>query len=284
MNGARSPFQRQNRRREDGYRVVKNLADNSTAEVFIYDEISMWGINAKQFAEDMKAIEAKTINLHINSPGGSVFEGTTIYNVLKNHSAKIVTYIDGLAASIASIIALAGDEVIMAENAFMMIHDPWTFSMGDASQLRKDAAILDKIGSMLVQTYANVTHKPENIIKDWMAAETWFSADEALDVGLITSVTKASDANAKVFDLSVFAHVPDGLKDTPQAGEKPTVRDVERILRDAGFSRTEAKDIAIAAKGTTALTEQRDAGTEELVLIGSELLASVPLPYVRASK
>jgi len=257
---ARSPFQRMNRRREDGYRVVKNEAGKE-AEVFLYEEIGFWGVNAKQFADDIKAIDAEVINLHINSPGGSVFDGTTIFNLLRQHDAKIVAHIDGLAASIASIIALAGDEVRMAQNAFMMIHDPWTLSMGDAVQLRKDAALLDKIGGMLVQTYAGVTHKDDKIIRDWMKAETWFNADEALEAGLVTSVVEATDVNASVFDLSVFAHAPKEILDT--AGtvvcEKPTVRDVERILRDAGYSRSEA----VAA--SSSFVDQREAGTKELV-------------------
>jgi ATP-dependent Clp protease protease subunit len=283
MNGTRSPFQRAQRRREDGYRVVRNTSEQGTsAEIFVYEEIGAgWfgGLTAKQFTEDLQALDVDTINLHINSPGGSVFEGTTIFNALKQHRAQVITHVDGLAASIASIIALAGDEVRMAENAFMMIHDPWTVSMGDAAALRKDAAILDKIGVMLVQTYVNVSHKDAAIIKDWMSAETWFTADEAVAAGLATSVTKASDTSASVFDLSAFARVPEKLQQPNAPNAKLGARDVEQALRDVGFSQSQAK--AITAKGASALRDQRDAGTQEFLEQSRQLVATIKSSFTR---
>lgn len=101
-------------------------AGRGVAEVLLYDEIGVWGITALQFARDLKAMGDLTkINLHIHSPGGDVFEGTAIYNLLRNHPASVDVYIDGLAASMASVIAMAGDTIYMPENAMMMVHKPW---------------------------------------------------------------------------------------------------------------------------------------------------------------
>ena len=101
----------------------------------------------------MQKITAGTINVRINSPGGNVFDGVAIANAIKSHPAKTVVYIDGIAASIASIIALAGDEVVMAENAFFMFHEAWSITIGSAEDLRKEADLLDKIDGVLAQTY-----------------------------------------------------------------------------------------------------------------------------------
>src|SRR3954469_2359119 len=114
------------------YSIVAKSADE--ADVMIYDIIG-WETTAKQFVTDLKALDAKTINLRINSPGGDVFEGVAIYTALKEHPAKVITHVDGLAASMASIIMLAGDEVHIAKNAFVMIHNAWSWATGDAAEL-----------------------------------------------------------------------------------------------------------------------------------------------------
>lgn len=244
----RSPFHRA----AANLRVVRNEAKEE-AEIMLYDEIGFFGVDANSFVRELKAIDARTIHLRINSPGGSVFDGVAIYNALKDHPARIVTHVDSLAASMASVIALAGDEIIMAENAFLMIHDPWTLTVGNAEQLRKDADLLDKLADTTIRTtYMAKTGKTEDEIKAWMADETWFTAEEALAAGFVDSVEKRSEVKAK-FDLSVFAKAPAALAE-PNTEINP--REVERLLRDAGMSRTEAK--AFIAGGLDALS-QRDA-------------------------
>jgi ClpP class serine protease len=177
----------------------------------------------------------------------------TIYNALKNHPAKIVVHIDGLAASIASIIAMAGQEIVMAENAFLMIHEPWSMVIGGAADLRHEADLLDKVGGQLVQTYVDRSGATEEQVQDWMGAETWFTAQEALDAGLCDRIDPNQVAQARItFDLSAFAHVPEVLLGATQA---PTERDIEKALREVGLSRTEAKKLV--AEGWQA--GQRDA-------------------------
>lgn len=196
----------------------------------------------------MNGLDAETINIHINSPGGSVFDGTAVYNAIKQHSSRTISHIDGLAASISSVIALAADEVRMAKNAFLMIHDPYSIVIGNADTMREEATLLDKVGGVIAQTYVDKTGIDEKEIKSMMNAETWMTAEEAKDMGFIDVVYDVKDdekAKATLFDLSVFANVPDKLREDRIV--PVTERDLERILRDAGVSAKQAK--TILAKG-----------------------------------
>lgn len=247
----RSPF-----RREQATPVVRALAADE-AEVLLYDEIGgWWGIQADDIRRELDGLAAKTVHVRINSPGGSVFDGMAVYNALREHDARIITHIDGLAASMASVIALAGDEVRMSESAFLMIHDPWTITIGDAEQLRKDAALLDKIGGQAAHIYQAKTGATSDEVRGWMEAETWFTGQEAADAGFIDAIdnpAEEDDAAAQVaalFDLSIFAHTPDALV-TRGSGPRrePTTRDLERALRDAGLSRSEAARMVATREG-----------------------------------
>lgn len=226
---------------------VEAKADEST--VYLFDEISWWGISAEQFVKDLNGISSSVINLHVNSPGGSVFDGVSIFNAIKNHKSKVVAHIDGLAASIASVIVMAADEVKMSENAFLMIHDPWSLVVGTSEDMRKEADLLDKVGGIIAKTYMDKTGKTEEEIKDYMAAETWFTAQDALDAGFIDMIESDKKESKKaqsatVFDLSAFGNVPDALKESKP---EPTVREAEKALRDVGFNKQRAK--AILAEG-----------------------------------
>ena len=200
------------------YRIVaKDDGDGSGhAEIFIYDEIgrNCWGegIAAEELVKELSALDVKTIDVRINSAGGQVFEGLAIFNALDRHPATVTTYVDGMAASIASVVALAGDEVRIAENAFMMIHNPWGIEIGDANAMRKMAEILDTLAGSLVDTYVAKTGKSEKVIRGMMDEETWFNSEEALEVGLVDEIDEAM-AVAASFDLSRFHNVrPDVLE------------------------------------------------------------------------
>jgi len=197
-----------------GYQIK---AGPKSAEILIYDEIGeswLGGISAKQFAADIKALpKVDDITVRINSEGGSVFDGTAIYNTLRNHGSTINVKIDGLAASIASIIAMAGDTIEMAENGFMMIHDPWMVAAGTAEELRSQADVMDKVQEKLVDTYAKRTKGSIEDIAAWMAAETWMTAEEALERGFIDSITEPSRMAAKVRDRERYKHLPANLKE-----------------------------------------------------------------------
>ncbi len=169
----------------------------SDADIYIYDEIGFWGVTAKQFISDLNALGDIThINLHINSPGGDVFEGIAIFNALKTHGASITVYVDGVAASMASVIAMVGNPVIMPENTFMMIHKPFGFTGGDAEDMRTYADLLDKVEAVLLPAYAQKTGKTTDEIAAMLADETWMSGAECLAHGFADQVTPAVKAMA----------------------------------------------------------------------------------------
>ncbi len=165
-------------------------AKDTHSTIYIYEEIGYWGITATAFAKDLEALgDVNTITLHLNTPGGSVADGTAIYNVLKNHKASVTVEIDGYALSMGSIIALAGDTIKMAENALFMIHNPSGIAFGDADKLHKSAGIMDKHKQAMLNTYQSKTGMERQALSKMMDDETWFSADEALESGFIDEVT-----------------------------------------------------------------------------------------------
>ena len=190
---------------------------NDTAEISIYDEIGFWGVSAASFAQDLKDCgnNLKQINLHIHSPGGDVFDGIAIYNLLKNHPANVTVYIDGLAASMASVIAMAGNEVIMPENAMMMIHKPWGIQGGDAEDMRKYADLLDKIENTLIPAYASKTGKTPEELAEMLSAETWLNGKECVDQGFADKLAEplVAMASIKSRKLEDFENMPKAMKD-----------------------------------------------------------------------
>jgi len=191
------------------------------AEIWIYEEIGDFydgGVSAKKFAEELTGLgKIPEILLHLNSPGGVVFDGIAIYNLLKQHRARVTVSIEGLAASIASVVAMAGDEISMAANGLMMIHDPWGLTIGNSEDHRRAAEILDKLRDSILLAYLDQTGDQSESNRDkfieLMAAETWMSAEQALELGLIHQVTQALDLAAS-FDLNKFKYknIPEQVK------------------------------------------------------------------------
>jgi ATP-dependent Clp protease, protease subunit len=181
------------------------------AEVAIYDEIGAYGVSAKGFLAELGALPAGTpIDLRINSPGGSVFDAVAIYNAIQRHEGAVTVWIDGIAASAASYIAMAGDEIVMPENAFLMIHDPAGLVMGTADDMRAMAEALDKVKGSLVQGYAAKSEREPQDIAALMAAETWFDAKDALAAGLATRIAEPVRIAAR-FDIARFRNAPPSL-------------------------------------------------------------------------
>jgi ATP-dependent Clp protease protease subunit len=192
----------------------RNVAKTS-ADLYLYEVIgdSWIGTDAASLVKEIKAQKGKKLNVRINSPGGSVFDGVAIYNALKAHDAEVVVYIDGYAASIASIIALAGTKVIIADNAMMMIHNPWTYASGEAKEMRRIADMLDQVKETLLNTYETKTKKKREKISDDMDAETWFTAKEALAYGLADQIGEA---------LQLAACAPEALRIFAKADKIPS--------------------------------------------------------------
>lgn len=255
-------------------------AEDSELEIDVYDVVgSSWfedSVTAKYVLDKLREQPtATTIRVRINSAGGDVFDGLAIYNLLAQQNARVIVEIDGLAASIASIIAMAGDDIRMAENALMMIHDPWTFTLGSAKDMRDAADLLDIVRAQLLDTYAarvggGAATKRE--LDAMMADETWFTATEAKAVGLITQITPAKRASAHLLPPSAlaqfhspprqaFEHVSPQHEESTMPkkvfipGSDRTPEEWDRLVRDtiasnaARLRRTRAA-VAIAAAGT----------------------------------
>jgi ATP-dependent protease ClpP protease subunit len=240
------------------------------AEIVIYDEIGAFGIPAKAFLDELKALgPVAELTVRINSPGGSVFDGVAIYNALKRHDAAITVWIDGIAASIASVIAMAGDEVVMPENAMLMLHDPAALVLGTAADMRAMADALDKMKAGMVAAYRDKSGRDDAEIEALMAAETWLSAQEAADLGLADRIEQPVRMAAH-FDLSRFRNPPPQLaailtSSTPQ----------EDLMSDPQKTRPRKPD---AVEATAAGAAAIEASTEQIAAAESDRPAEAAEP------
>lgn len=236
---------------------IQAKAGTDNAEVLLFDEIGLWGITAKDFIDQVKATGAKKLTVRINSPGGSVFDGLAIYNYLAS-LADVTTIVEGVAASMASVIALAGKTRKIAENSFFMVHSPWSAVAGTADDMRETADLLDKLAASLAGIYAKRTGKTEEEVKKWMETDTWFNGAEALYAGLATEVTAPVQAVASL--RPSFRNVPAAL--SKNTNTKPRMNKILEALAKAGLitSADQAEDAAADqfAAGLAKLQRERD--------------------------
>lgn len=218
-----------NRKVPDRRFVVSNKTDKQ-AEVYLYDAIvdsdleAEWfgGVAPKSFVQAIKDIDADVIHLRVNSPGGSVFAARAMEQALRDHKAKVVAHIDGVAASAASFLVMAADEIVMAPGALMMIHKAWTISMGNADDLIQTAGLLEKIDNTLAATYSERSGQDADKIMSMMEAETWFTAQEAVDAGFADSISESVKARQS-WNLSAYEKAP--------AQPEPKPANVAALLR-----------------------------------------------------
>jgi ATP-dependent Clp protease protease subunit len=200
-------------------------ADHETGEIFLYDGIgdSWWGmIDAATVIADLNQMPAKRITLRISSPGGSVDEGRLIYNALKRHKGGVDVVVDSSAYSIASYIAMAGDRVVMAKNAMMMLHNPWTMAFGDAAELRKMADVLDKYRDSIVDAYTDKSKKDKKAVMAILNAETWYTSQEAVDAGFATEVGDIIAGDAPKFAKAMYTGKQKGEQQEQRAAGSRT--------------------------------------------------------------
>ena len=205
--------------RNDWYRI-KNATAAGPSQLHIYDEIGFFGVTASDLVNDLSGVKGD-VEVHLNTPGGDLFEGIAIYNALKNRSDVVSVVIDSLAASAGSVIAMAADpgHLIIGKNASMMIHDGFSMGIGNAKDLRELADLLDKQSDNIASIYADRTGQPAAQWREAMLAETWYVGQEAVDAGLCDFVQGSDEAEAAhapqqlaaTWDLSIFAKSP-GVK------------------------------------------------------------------------
>ncbi|WNM72227.1 capsid maturation protease [Arthrobacter phage Gusanita] len=210
--------------RESWYRMEAS-SDGSSAEIFIYDAIGgWWGTNASDFVQELKDLDVSTINLRVNSPGGDVYDGVAIMNALRRHKANVIATVDGIAASAASFIIQAADEVVMGRGTELMIHEASAVAWGNAADMVEMAGHLDRVSGTIAGLYAERAGGTVDEWREAMKAETWYTADEAVKAGLADRVDgkEAEPAATNRFDLSIFNHA--GRRNAPA----PTVTNHER--------------------------------------------------------
>jgi ATP-dependent protease ClpP protease subunit len=204
--------------RHDGWFRILNQTDES-AEIYVYDEIGGWGVQAGQFAAALRDLDVSSLKVRINSPGGDYFDGVAIYNLLKEYKATVSVVVDGLAASAASIVAMAGDTVAMGKGSQMMIHDAMIATIGNAADLREMADQLDVTSQDIAQLYADRAGGTVTEWRDQMRAETWYSAEDAVAAGLADEVVNKcgdkdkSNATAVLPQLNLAAVIKEAARE-----------------------------------------------------------------------
>lgn len=220
--------------RADAKQWYRVQASATAAEVWIYDEIGDWGVTALDFVAELRAIHAPALTVHINSPGGSIFDGFAIYNALLNHPARVMTRVEGVAASAASFIAQAGDEIVADEASSMMVHGGSGVVVGKAADMREMADLLDKLDGQMAAIYAQRTERPAAEWLEQMPLDTWYTSAEALAAGLVDRIESGRPAAPAEGDddepaqtavapdwADLLALAPTTTDDPPQAGSEP---------------------------------------------------------------
>jgi ATP-dependent Clp protease protease subunit len=196
-------------------------------------------IVAANVVQQIQDFRGNAIDIYINSPGGIVYEGLAIYNALRRHPAHKIVRIDGICASAATIVAMAGDRIVAADNATLMVHAVWHTVSGDAAEMRKEAEVLDQLTDTLVNLYVQRTGRPRAEVAGWVAEETWFTAAEALRLGLVDEIAVASRAVAS-WDCAAFGIKPPdsglGARDSG-SGIAELRREVSELRREVGLLR-----------------------------------------------
>ncbi len=263
-------------------------ANAKVAQISISEPIGSWDLTANRFIEQVKALgNVDEIQVDINSPGGDVFEATHIFNYLKRHQAKVTVTVMGLAASAASLIAMAGDKIIMPANTMMMVHNPWTwYASGNADELREYAEMLDKVATAMRKTYQARTGMDEEALKAMLATDTWLTAEECLANGFCDEVTDPINAPQASFDISALpeqakAVYNEGKKLVAAKAAEGTDTDVDGALGDGSEPEqapetplTDIDDDDTLAKAQTLAKEEALAYSKTVV----ELCALAGLP------
>lgn len=251
--------------RKTWFNIALNKTDSKTADVSIHAEIGYWGVSAKQFMEQLRLLgeDITTINLSIHSPGGEVLDGWAIFNALKMHPAKVIVTIKGLAASMASVVMLAGDEILIPSNAYVMIHRVSGGVFGDADEMKQMADTIAKLEDGIVAAYTERSGLTEKEVRKMMEAETWLSGKEAVDKGFADKLLAAQKATASRDWRDHFTAAPRALFDTTTPRTPDTIMTAAQKTRFRALlalaKRTAEEDTELATLQALATKEGYDA-------------------------
>jgi len=289
MNSILEALRDSNKNTPRRYEVVAKSEDE--AEIYLYEGIGgYFGIDAGQFVKDLKAIKASTVHLRINSPGGEVNGARAIATAISQHRAKFVVHIDGIAASAASFLMLAADEIEISNGAFVMIHAPLTVTVGNAADHTATAELLTKYAEGMAADYSRRTGKDLATVQAWMDAETWFTAQEAVDAGLADRIVETVSPKNE-WDLSAFKNTPEALRSAVVSAAAAPPQDKLQGAAPEENKQEVHMDNPIESKGqstppnpeviaASAVTAERNR-TSEITRIGA--LASMPSSVIQAA-
>lgn len=214
--------------RAEGEPSIRVESADTEAHVYVYDVIDQfWGASATGLIEAMSGQGERTMHLHINSPGGDVFEARAMAAAVVAYPGAVSCHIDGLAASAATYVAMAGNDLSITEGGLLMVHESWTLAYGNKRELRSTSDLLDKIDSLIAADYARQTGAPLDQVVAWMEAETWFTPEEAKAAGFVDAITTNTKraaqnrADAKRWNLSAYANAPKALPAAAMATNEP---------------------------------------------------------------
>lgn len=237
--------------------LIKADAQRAAAKLIVDGDLVLYGpvggdffgeagFQAREVVDALSTVTGD-ITVRINSGGGDVFQGFAIHNALVAHKGHVTVKVDGLAASAASVIAMAADHVVVPSTASLMIHNAWAFAVGGADELRKQADVLDKINGQIRTVYAKASGQSPAWIKRAMDAETWMTGEEAVRAGFADTTTDEPSAPPSPFNYAAYRNVPDAVLEAAEAAERGdgelTERQIERALQKAGISRSRAREI-----------------------------------------
>lgn len=238
-----------------------NAVSEDEAEIYIMSYIG-WPYNsADEFIKNLASMTNKKITIRINSPGGDVWDANAIHNAIKRHPSKPTTCVESLAASAASYIAIAGYKKVAYKNAMIMIHEPMTGMYGNQFELRETADILQQVSDGMIDMYADHTNVGKRELREMLKAETWMNVKTAKEKGFIDDIIEESNKTKASFDLSVFYNLPDEFKIENLNEHALTRKELERALRNAGASRSEAKmaaSVIAATRSNRTVEDQRN--------------------------
>ena len=257
------------------FKVIAAKSADEESEILIFDYVGYPYNDPREFIQALS--EMGNVTIRINSPGGDVFDGMVLVNAIASHKGIVTTRVEGLAASMASVIAVSGKKVQAYDNTMLMIHNAWTFAMGNQYEMRDTADLLEKIDGNILDAYQNKSKKGKKAIAEMMKATSWMTAKEAKDNGFIDEIVTGKSVKAE-FNLSIFANLPDEFKaeDDP-TDKKLTERELEQAIRDVyGLSHNKAKAVLAGCRKVdgTDQAEKDDHDAKELVqylTIASEL-------------
>lgn len=262
------------------YRITNQAG--GTAVVDIYDEIGYWGVMAAEFQRELSAITATEITVNLNSPGGEIFDGIAIYNALRSHPANVTVRVSSLAASIASVIAQAGDRIVMQSGSQMMIHEGSGLCMGDAADMRQMADLLDRQSDNIASIYAERAGGAPEEWRTRMRAETWFNAEEAVAAGLADEVEapvrkeEQPEPVAARWDLTVFNYAGRDHAPAPVLNQQPVAPATGGVVAQALVDVGEGGTDCVVPNSTTALRGEHGPESVELPAETTPVVATAP--------